>query len=47
MSRVLLGSAQAVGCLLLMAGLLLGSWEPFVCGLVVIVSAAVLRRHHG
>lgn len=47
MRRLLLGAAQAVGALLLMAGLLLAVWELVACGLAAVLSAAVLRRRHG
>ena len=33
--------------MMLAGGLIASSWELAACGLVVIVTAAVLRRHHG
>ena len=39
----LLSAASAVGVLMLAGGLIASSWELAVCGLVVIVAAAVLR----
>ena len=43
----LLSAASAVGVLMLAGGLIASSWELAVCGLVVIVAAAVLRSRHG
>lgn len=42
-----LGVAQALGVMLLFAGMLLGVWELAVCGLVAVVAAAALRRKRG
>lgn len=38
---------QAVGVLLFAGGLILSIWETTICGLIVIITAAILRRRHG